>query len=140
MGRYFESVGVAFQIMDDVLNLRGLYSKDADKMKKGTALKRLGEDIVEGKVTMPICKAMAKLTVREEREKLWSTISSRPQEQAIVDSVIAQLEELGAIQDCITQAEDIVNKAWAELDGVIPDSFAKMMLRSFGWFVIERCG
>lgn len=30
VGRYFESIGVAFQIMDDVLNLRGLYSNKAD--------------------------------------------------------------------------------------------------------------
>jgi len=140
MGLYFESVGVAFQIMDDVLNLRGLYSKDSDKMKKGTALKRLGEDIVEGKVTMPVCKAMAKLQTVEERKKLWDIIKSKPQDQKIVDSVIAQLEDLGAIQACVDQADKIVNQAWSDLDSVIPDSFAKMMLRAFGSFVIERCG
>ena len=61
VGMYFEMVGTAFQIMDDVLNLRGLYSKAADKLKKGTVLKRLGEDIVDGKVTMPVCKAFKKI-------------------------------------------------------------------------------
>ena len=33
VGRYFESVGLAFQIMDDVLNLRGLYFGKQDEGK-----------------------------------------------------------------------------------------------------------
>ena len=140
MGRYFESVGLAFQIMDDVLNLRGLYSKRSDKMKVGTALKRLGEDIVEGKVTMPLCKAMGILESLEQRKELWEAVSAKPQEQAVVDEIIYKLESLGAVQACVEQADTIVNEAWRELDSVIPDSFAKIMLRSFGWFVIERCG
>ena len=45
---------------------------------------------------------------------------------------------MGAIEACIEQSHIIVEEAWAKLDGVVPDSFAKMMLRSFGWFVIER--
>uniref|UniRef100_A0A7S2WJU5 AttH domain-containing protein n=1 Tax=Mucochytrium quahogii TaxID=96639 RepID=A0A7S2WJU5_9STRA len=138
MGLYFESVGVAFQIMDDVLNLRGLYSKESDKLKVGTTLKRLGEDIVDGKVTFPIAKAMAKLETRAERKTLWDIIKSKPQDQEVVDKVIRQLEELGAIDECVVQAEEQVNIAWNKLDAMIPDSFAKMMLRSFGWFVIER--
>ena len=69
VGRYFESVGLAFQIMDDVLNLRGLYSNKADKLKKGTILKRLGEDIVDaGKVTMPVAKAMARMEKAQPKE------------------------------------------------------------------------
>jgi len=139
MGRYFESIGVAFQIMDDVLNLRGLYSKESDKLKVGTALKTVGEDITDGKVTMPVCKAMQMLKTSEERQDLWNIVRSKPEDQHVVNKVIAQLEELGAIEACVVQAEVEVNLAWANLDRVIPDSFAKMMLRSFGWFVIERC-
>ena len=139
MGKYFESVGLAFQIMDDVLNLRGLYSKESDKLKKGTVLKTLGEDIMDGKVTMPVCKAMKMLT-RKEREVLWNVIKSRPQDQNVVNEVIAQLEEIGAVEACVEQSDLIVEEAWAALDELIPDSFSKMMLRAFGWFVVERCG
>ncbi len=138
MGLYFESIGVAFQIMDDVLNLRGLYSKESDKLKLGTALKRLGEDIVDGKVTFPVAKAMRSLSSEKDRRKLWDSIRAKPQDQVVVDKIIAQLEDLGAIDACVEQAENVVNEAWLRLDSVIPDSFAKMMLRSFGWFVIER--
>jgi geranylgeranyl pyrophosphate synthase len=54
LGCFFESVGLAFQIIDDVLNLRGF---------KGD-LKSRGEDIMHGKVTLPVAKAMAKTTAR----------------------------------------------------------------------------
>lgn len=140
MGRYFESIGIAFQIMDDVLNLRGLFAKETDKLKLGTSLKRLGEDIVDGKVTFPVAKAMARLSSQEDRRSLWDTIRSKPQDQAVVDAIIQQLEELGAIDECVQQAENEVEQAWARLDSVIPDSFPKMMLRAFGSFVIERIG
>ena len=53
VGLYYESVGIAFQIMDDVLNLRGIYSTTADKTA-GLELKNLGEDISAGKVTINI--------------------------------------------------------------------------------------
>ncbi len=51
LGRFFEALGVAFQIMDDVLNLRGMRSGKQ-------TLKVLGEDIMEGKITYPVAKAM----------------------------------------------------------------------------------
>jgi len=72
VGRYFEGVGVSFQIMDDVLNLRGIYAKEADKLKAGTALKTLGEDIRCGKVTFPIAKVTASLPL------LFSCQTARP--------------------------------------------------------------
>ncbi|KAA0160670.1 hypothetical protein FNF28_05369 [Cafeteria roenbergensis] len=136
MGTYFENVGVAFQIMDDVLNLRGLMTTDADK-KAGQQLKTLGEDITSGKATICVVKAAGALPV-EELAELWEKIRSRPEDRATIDSCIATMEKCGAITACVEQARDMVEEAWLELDRVIPDSFSKIMLRSFGWFVIER--
>ena len=168
IGKYFEGVGLAFQIMDDVLNLRGLYFGKADqsveedakakiveeifarddqkkakkagsdsKDAKGKKLKVLGEDIMAGKVTMPVAKAMSRMN-KADRQKLWDTVSSKPQDTTIVNNVIADLEKVGAIDACVEQANSIVEDAWAKLDPIVPDSFAKMMLRSFGWFVVRR--
>lgn len=136
IGAYFEAVGVAFQIMDDVLNLRGLYTNEADRMAN-IALKKLGEDITAGKVTIPVVKAMGTLG-KAERQQLWDTVRSKPQEAEVVAAVIDQLEACGAIDACVAQASAIVEEKWKVLDAVTPDSFAKVMLRSFGWFVIER--
>ena len=122
--------------MDDVLNLRGLYTNPADK-KPNKLMKTLGEDIIDGKITMPVCKAMNTMSLKD-REKLWNTIKSKPKDQKIVDGVIADLERVGAIEECVEQSKELVEDAWAELDKHIPSSFAKIMLRSFGWFVTER--
>jgi geranylgeranyl pyrophosphate synthase/predicted secreted hydrolase len=127
LGRYFESLGTAFQIIDDVLNLRGF---------KGS-LKQRGEDISHGKVTLPVAKAMGRLE-RPDREWVWETIKSRPQDQAVVDQVIDKLEACGAITACEQQARQLVDQAWARLQPLIRDSIVSLMLRSFGWYVLER--
>mmetsp|Transcript_16902 Transcript_16902/g.59093 ORF Transcript_16902/g.59093 Transcript_16902/m.59093 type:complete len:568 (-) Transcript_16902:296-1999(-) len=137
IGKYFEAVGLAFQIMDDVLNLRGLFTNEADR-QKAVMLKNLGEDITCGKVTIPVVKAMGLLKTKEERAELWRTVASKPSDPAVVQAVIDQLEGLGAIEACVEQATELVDSAWRELDPVVPDAFCKIMLRSFGWFVIER--
>jgi geranylgeranyl pyrophosphate synthase len=127
LGNFFEQVGLAFQIMDDVLNLRGF---------KGD-LKMRGEDISHGKVTMPIAKSMAVLPL-EERQFVWNTTASKPTDVAVISSVVEKLEACGAIQACEDQAKALVEDAWARLDPLIEDSQPKMMLRAFGWYVIER--
>lgn len=139
VGLYYESIGIAFQIMDDVLNLRGLFTGKADKTA-GMQLKNLGEDISAGKVTMPVVKAIGLLPKSEMRE-LWAVIKSKPAQPAqqhIIDGVIAKLEACGAIDACVKQSQTLVDDAFAQLHPVIPDSFSKIMLRAFGWFVTER--
>ena len=136
VGRYYEAIGIAFQIMDDVLNLRGLYSGKADKTL-GVELKTVGEDIMAGKVTFPVVKAIG-LLPRAQMAAMWATIRSQPQDRATVNAVIAELEAVGAIEACVTQSKAMVDAAYEALHPVIPDSFSKLMLRSFGFFVTEQ--
>ena len=127
VGCFFESVGIAFQIMDDVLNLRGF---------KGD-LKSRGEDISRGIVTYPIAKAVSRLEL-ETRRNLWKTLKSKPDERWVVDGIIKDLEACGAVEDCVQEARQMVDDAWAKLDPLVEDSLSKLMLRAFGWFVLER--
>lgn len=136
IGRYYESIGIAFQIMDDVLNLRGLYTGAADK-KAGVELKVVGEDIMAGKVTFPVVKALARLP-KPEMRAMWEVIRTKPQDHAVVADVIAKLEACGAIDACEEHSRVIVEDAFAALEGIIPDSFSKIMLRAFGHYVTER--
>jgi hypothetical protein len=32
----------------------------------------------------------------------------------------------------------LIETAWAELNPLVEDSLAKVMLRAFGWYVLER--
>lgn len=127
VGMYMEAIGLAFQIIDDVLNLKGFEGNVKDQ----------GEDIKAGKVTFPVAKAMSRLDLAA-RTQVWATIQTKPQDQAVVADVIAKLDGCGAIQASIDEANELVNTSWAAVDAVIPDSFYKMLLRAFGWYVLER--
>jgi geranylgeranyl pyrophosphate synthase/predicted secreted hydrolase len=127
LGKYFEHVGMAFQIVDDVLNLRGFERE----------LKARGEDITHGKVTFPIARAISLLGL-EDRRWLWQTVQSKPRDAETVAKVIELLESCGALSQCETEAERLVEAGWARLQPLIEDSVVSLMLRSFGWYVIQR--
>jgi geranylgeranyl pyrophosphate synthase/predicted secreted hydrolase len=127
VGDFFEGLGLAFQIIDDVLNLRGF----------GRGLKSTGEDITHGKVTLPVAKAIAALPLAE-RQQLWSELRSKPDEPERIAACIELIESCGALDACVKQAEQLVEDAWARFDPLVEDSFPKLVLRAFGWYVLER--
>ncbi len=127
LGGFFEAVGLAFQIVDDVLNLRGF---------KGD-LKSRGEDVSHGKITLPVAKALSRLGL-EERRTLREILAAKTTDPAEVRRVIDMLEECGAVEACATEARDMVEAGWRRLEPLIEDTLAKTMLRAFGWFVLER--
>ena len=86
---------------------------------------------------MPVVKALAILP-KDEMLAMWRVIQSKPHDRVIVSDVIARLEAVGAIDACIIHANDLVEDAYAALEPLIPDSFSKIMLRAFGWYVAEQ--
>jgi geranylgeranyl pyrophosphate synthase/predicted secreted hydrolase len=127
VGDFFEALGLAFQIIDDVLNLRGFRGN----------LKTRGEDVRNGMVTLPVARALSRLSVGE-REALWSTLQGKPQDPEVIERVIALLESVGAIESCAEQARELVEGAWQRCAPLLEPSLPKVMLRAFGWFVLER--
>jgi geranylgeranyl pyrophosphate synthase len=127
VGRFFEALGLAFQIIDDVLNLRG-FKND---------LKARAEDITNGSITLPVAKALARLDLAG-RKKLVATLASHPTDPVIVSGVVEQLETIGAVQACADEARDLVEEAWRAADPLLPDTIPKVMLRAFGWYILER--
>jgi geranylgeranyl pyrophosphate synthase/predicted secreted hydrolase len=127
LGCFFEAVGLAFQITDDVLNLRGF--------ERG--LKERGEDIRHGKVTLPIVKALARLPV-ERRTWLWQVLRSKPQDAAVVGETIELIEQVDALDSCSRLAREHVEEAWSRLDPLLEDSQIKLTFRAFSWFVLDR--
>lgn len=127
LGYFFEELGLSFQIIDDVLNLRGF---------KGN-LKSRAEDVRQGKVTLPVAKAMGLLDV-QERRWLRDTLRSLPEDDDIVMSVVHKLEACGAVDRCAEMAREHVESAWKQLDPLVEESMSKVMLRAFGWYLLER--
>jgi geranylgeranyl pyrophosphate synthase len=127
LGVFFENLGLAFQIVDDVLNLRGFQHN----------LKTRAEDVTQGKITLPVAKALGRLE-RTEREWLASTLASQPEDMETVSRVVELLEKCGAVEDCSRIARSMIDDAWSRVSVLLEDSLAKVMLRAFGWYVLER--
>jgi geranylgeranyl pyrophosphate synthase/predicted secreted hydrolase len=127
LGRLFESFGVAFQIVDDVLNLRGF-----DENRK-----QRGEDIMQGKITAPVAKAMGRLS-RRERERLWAILASQPDDPRLIGEAIALIDGCGALDASDADARALVESTWQSVSPLVPDSQFKVRLRAFGWFILDR--
>ena len=127
LGDYFESLGIAFQIVDDALNLKGF--KDGLKSK--------GEDITAGKITYPVAVAMSRLD-KSDRLRLWEIIRSRPEDMDEIGKAIALIDKVDAIDGCLQEAKDIMEVAWKKLDVLVVDSMVKLNLRAFSWYVLDR--
>jgi len=127
LGRFAETVGVAFQIRDDVLNLTG-----GEKLGK-----ERGEDITEGKVSLPVIYAMRRAPP-EGRERLRQILRMHTRDRRLIEEAISIIEESGAIEEAQETAKRMVREAWSEAEGVLPDNEHKEMLRQLVVFLVER--
>ena len=82
---YGQALGTAFQVIDDVLD----YTGDASIMGKN-----LGDDLREGKATLPLIAAMQRGTVGE-RETIQQAIETG--DVTMLDAVIAIVKQTGAL-------------------------------------------
>ena len=83
---YGQALGTAFQVIDDVLD----YDGDADEMGKN-----LGDDLREGKATLPLIAAMQRGT-GEQRDLIRHAIESGGVTE--LDRIIAIVKETGALE------------------------------------------
>jgi len=125
LGEYFLKLGLAFQILDDVINLQGF----------GKSLKTKAEDLIEGKITAPVIRAF--MTVSSlERNWLWGQFQI-DSTQRDISAMVELIQASGAFESCISEANAMVEVAWRAVDSCTADSFAKIALRAFGWFICK---
>ncbi len=112
--------GIGFQIHDDVLDLIG-----KDKIGKDW-----GSDLVEGKKTLVILKAM-EMGIKIE---IFGKKKARREE---IEEAVRKLEECGAIEYASKKAKEFVEKGKSYLKA-LPDSEAKNLLKEIADYLITR--
>jgi octaprenyl-diphosphate synthase len=124
---YGENVGLAFQIQDDIL----------DYTSRTTILgKPIGNDIKEGKITLPLITACTNADAHESK-KIISLVKSKKVSQKEIDYVQSFVREHKGIERAQAQAQMKVDTALSAL-ARFDDSIAKQTLTSFAGFVISR--
>ncbi|MCP3015640.1 polyprenyl synthetase family protein [Nocardiopsis dassonvillei] len=135
LGEYFDAVGLAYQISDDVMDLRGLTAPAEGGGRSAT--KHTAEDLRAGKVTMPLAHAVALLPPRRARE-LWYSVRDGDADEATVAAAAASLEECGAVAACTGEAQDLVERTWKPLRDLVPCTWTSVMMGALGAYAARR--
>ena len=131
LGRFAESIGVAFQIQDDILDVV-ISGEDREKFGKP-----YGNDITEGKITLLVIKTLQDADPKD-RDQLIKVLQSHTKNKRSIDSAIRIIKNYGAIESASAVAKNLVEASWADAKMVIPDGEAKNILEAFAHFLIER--
>ena len=125
MINYGKHLGIAFQLIDDALD----YSASSEVLGKN-----LGDDLAEGKPTLPIIYAI-KNSSPTKRKIIQTAIENGDLTKlAIIQEII---ESTGAIKYTSMQAQEAAEKA-IDASSILPDSKYKEALISIANFAVHR--
>lgn len=127
---YAHNLGMAFQLIDDVLD----YTADESGLGKS-----IGNDFYEGQITLPLIILLEKMTVPSKTfEKLQETITKVNRDPADLKWVQILLSEYDVCSSIQSLAEGYAEKARQALN-VFPKGQLKDILVHLTYFVINRC-
>jgi geranylgeranyl pyrophosphate synthase/predicted secreted hydrolase len=126
---FFEALGLAYQIVDDVLDMQPTPHR---------ALRRPPcDDLRARKLTLPTARAAVLLgdpagpsLLRHIR-----TMDGSPQDIA---TCVHTIEASGALDSCLIEAHTLLANAWATVDPLLPSSLMKAMVEAFAWRLLHR--
>jgi octaprenyl-diphosphate synthase len=125
MARYGKHLGAAFQLIDDVLD----YRADRDELGKN-----LGDDLAEGKPTLPLIYAL-KMGTDEQRAVVRTSIEQGGAPD--LPRITAAIESTGGLAYTARLARREAALA-VEALADLPDSAYKQALRELADFAVER--
>ncbi len=136
VGNLVESIAVAFQIQDDILNISG----DLEKIKEGDTSnlgKEFGEDIKEGKRSLLVIHAL-KNADEKDKKRLIEILDMHTSDINLIVEAVEIIKKYDSFEHARNIAGSIVKEAWRLSDKILPESDAKEKLKAFANFLIER--
>lgn len=103
---FSELVGVAYQIKDDALEFES---------NEETFGKSFGNDIKEGKMSLPMTLALKKLP-RQERDWLLHTLGAHTSDRVVLKKAMDLVKGSGAVQESLAYAEKLVDDSWEKIE------------------------
>jgi len=124
---YGRELGLAFQLVDDVLDYRG---------ESGTLGKNTGDDLREGKMTLPVILALAEANPAE-REIITASLGKADTPDGVLAQVVAIFNRHGTLTRTIELAQEHATQARAALAS-LPDSHMQELLGDVADFTVSR--
>lgn len=127
--QYGSDVGMAFQIVDDVLDLR----EGEERLGKPA-----GHDLTQGTVTLPTLIYAANLLEESaEMQNLRAVVSGNTDDRASIDEVVEDIRRSGALEESLSEAERFVARAKERIRH-IPDRETQDMLTEVADIICDR--
>lgn len=126
--QYGKYLGTAFQIIDDLLD----YSADSNQ-KLG---KNLGDDLNEGKPTLPLLHAMHHAQNADDRTMIRQAIE-QGNGRHLLDRILQIMEACGSLAFTLEVAQQEAKKAF-DVIAILPDSPYKKALQDLALLSVKR--
>jgi octaprenyl-diphosphate synthase len=126
LGDYGRHLGTAYQLIDDVLD----YRSNPEELGKN-----LGDDLAEGKPTLPLIQALKRAPDANVRAVIRGAIENGGLEH--LEVIVAAIESTGALEYTRALAQDEADKALTALHA-LPESPHKQGLAALARFAVER--
>jgi octaprenyl-diphosphate synthase len=124
---YGLELGLSFQLVDDVLDYRG---------ESGAMGKNTGDDLREGKMTLPVILALADANPAE-REIISASLGKADASDAALAQVVAIMNRHNGLGRAVDAANEHVRRARAAL-APLPESEMKTILSDIAEFYVSR--
>lgn len=118
-------IGIAFQMVDDILD----YVADESELGK-----KLGKDLMEGKITLPLIELIKKA---KEKEEIINIIESDSFSEESLLRILNYLRQYNCIESSMEIVKNYINKAKKALE-IFPDSEARQRLFRIGDYILLR--
>lgn len=125
IAHYGMHVGIAFQLMDDVLDYQGLAT---------TSGKKPGNDLLEGKLTLPLIHAIQQGSSKEVREIKQILVERDPESFVAIRGL---LEKTGSMAYTVAFAKNESRRAIEALKK-LPQSVYREALEALAQFAVDR--
>jgi octaprenyl-diphosphate synthase len=125
--RFGRSVGIAFQMMDDLLDYTS---------SEAVFGKPVGKDLLEGKITLPLIYTLSELHT-DEKEIFAEQFKNRATNKDAYQFLLNRVRGSGVLERIRAEAQGYVDDA-AECLGRFPDSAVKTNLLTLIQYIIHR--
>ncbi|MDH5688677.1 MAG: polyprenyl synthetase family protein [Candidatus Bathyarchaeota archaeon] len=129
MGRFAESIGVSFQIQDDILDIVGV---EFAKGKGGQ-----GMDISEGKRSLMVIHTLRNASPKD-KSRLLTILSMHTLDEKLRREAIDIIRKYNSVEYAKEVAERLMRESLNEVNRILNPSKAKEMLVALANYLIER--
>ncbi|HLD97038.1 MAG TPA: polyprenyl synthetase family protein, partial [Candidatus Nanoarchaeia archaeon] len=127
LGNFGETVGVVFQVQDDILNI-------SENQKLG---KELGDDLSEGKMTLLVIHTL-NVAPGSDKARLLEILGMHTKDEKLLTEAIEIIKKHNSIEYAKKTASKLVEEAWKKIDEAFPPSNAKKELRALAELVLHK--